>query len=149
MRMEYMVRLHFPSSNNIVEYEARINGLRIAVELGIRHLKIRGDSELVVDQVMKEKNCVDPKMAAYLGCTQVGGQVPWARASSCTAHLQQGRIRPRQHCIKLQAGATWRVHERPHAPSVRAEGEHPQEQEGSEVMETNQSPEQNLEDPDW
>ena len=30
-----MVRLYFPSSNNVVEYEALINGLRIANELGI------------------------------------------------------------------------------------------------------------------
>jgi hypothetical protein len=36
----------------------------ITVELGIKHLEIRGDSELVVGQVMKDKNCVDPKMAA-------------------------------------------------------------------------------------
>ena len=27
VRMRYMVRLHFPSSNNISEYEALINGL--------------------------------------------------------------------------------------------------------------------------
>jgi hypothetical protein len=40
-------------------------GLRIAVELGIKRLEIRGDSELVVGQVMKDKNCVDSKMAAY------------------------------------------------------------------------------------
>jgi ribonuclease HI len=65
VRIEYMVRLHFPASNNVAEYEALINGLRIAVKLGIRHLEIRGDSELVVDQVTKEKNYVDPKMAAY------------------------------------------------------------------------------------
>ena len=32
--MRYMVHIHFPS-NNVVEYEALINGLRIAVELGI------------------------------------------------------------------------------------------------------------------
>jgi ribonuclease HI len=65
MRMEYMVRLHFPASNNAAEYEALINGLRIAVELGIKRLEIRGDLEIVVDQVMKDKNCVDPKMAVY------------------------------------------------------------------------------------
>jgi ribonuclease HI len=65
VRMEYMVRLHFPASNNIAEYEALINGLRIAIELGIHRLEITGDSELLVDQVMKDKNCVDPKMAAY------------------------------------------------------------------------------------
>jgi ribonuclease HI len=65
VRMEYMVRLHFSASNNAAEYEALINSLRIAVELGIKHLEIRGDSELVVGQVMKDKNCIDPKMAAY------------------------------------------------------------------------------------
>ena len=35
IRMRYMVHLHFPSSNNTAEYEALINGLRIAIELGI------------------------------------------------------------------------------------------------------------------
>ena len=33
--MRYMVRIHFPSSNNVAEYEALINVLRIAIELGI------------------------------------------------------------------------------------------------------------------
>jgi ribonuclease HI len=63
--MRYAVRLHFSASNNAAEYEALINGLRIAVELGIKCLEIRGDSELVVGQVMKDKNCVEPRMAAY------------------------------------------------------------------------------------
>ena len=35
VRMRYMVRIHFPSSNNVAKYEALINGLRIAVELDI------------------------------------------------------------------------------------------------------------------
>ena len=42
--IRYMVHRHFPSSNNVAEYEALINGLRIAVELGIRRLDVRGDS---------------------------------------------------------------------------------------------------------
>jgi hypothetical protein len=44
MRMEYMVQLHFPASNNAAEYEALINSLRIVAELGIKCLEIRGDS---------------------------------------------------------------------------------------------------------
>ena len=36
VRMRYMVRIHFPFSNNVAEYEALINGLRITVELGIQ-----------------------------------------------------------------------------------------------------------------
>ena len=43
VRMRYMVHLYFPS-NNVAEYEALINGLRIAIELGIQYLDIRGDS---------------------------------------------------------------------------------------------------------
>ena len=35
VHMRYMVHLHFPSSNNVAEYEALINGLRIAIELGV------------------------------------------------------------------------------------------------------------------
>ena len=44
VRMRYMVRIHFPSSNNVDEYEALINGLCIAIKLGIRRLDVRGGS---------------------------------------------------------------------------------------------------------
>ena len=63
--IRYMVCLHFPSSNNVAEYEALINGLCIAIELGIRCLNVWGNSQLVVDQVMKESSCHDTKMATY------------------------------------------------------------------------------------
>ena len=33
-RLRYAIRLHFSASNNTAEYEALINGLRIAIELG-------------------------------------------------------------------------------------------------------------------
>ena len=49
----------------MAEYEALVNGLRITIELGIRHLDIRGDSQLVVNQVMKELSCRDAKTTAY------------------------------------------------------------------------------------
>ena len=32
-RLRYAIRLHFSASNNTAEYEALINGLRIAIEL--------------------------------------------------------------------------------------------------------------------
>jgi ribonuclease HI len=65
----YVLRLHFPASNNVAEYEALVNGLRIAIELGVRRLNTRGDSQLVIDQVMKNSHCRDPKMEAY--CDEV------------------------------------------------------------------------------
>ena len=64
-RLRYAIHLHFSASNNTVEYEALINGLRIAIELGAMWLYDRGDSQLVVDQVMKESSCKSPLMAAY------------------------------------------------------------------------------------
>ena len=63
--MRYVVHLHFPASNNMVEYEALLCGLRIAIELGIKRLNVRGDSQLITDQVMKEASCHDEKMEAY------------------------------------------------------------------------------------
>jgi hypothetical protein len=47
--LRYALRLHFPASNNVAEYEALVNGLRIAIELGVRRLDARGDSQLVID----------------------------------------------------------------------------------------------------
>jgi ribonuclease HI len=67
--LRYVLRLHFPASNNVAEYEALINGLRIAIELGVRRLDARGDSQLVIDQVMKNSHYRDPKMEAY--CDEV------------------------------------------------------------------------------
>jgi ribonuclease HI len=42
--VRYVLRLHFLVSNNVAEFEALVNGLRIAVELGIRRHDARGDS---------------------------------------------------------------------------------------------------------
>jgi ribonuclease HI/transposase InsO family protein len=67
--LRYVLRLHFPASNNVAEYEALVNGLRIAIELGVRCLDARGDSQLVIDQVMKNSHYRDPKMEAY--CDEV------------------------------------------------------------------------------
>jgi ribonuclease HI len=67
--LRYVLRLHFPASNNVAEYEALVNGLPIAIELGVWRLDARGDSQLVINQVMKNSHCRDPKMEAY--CDEV------------------------------------------------------------------------------
>jgi ribonuclease HI len=67
--LRYVLRLHFSASNNVAEYEALFNGLRITIELGVRRLDARGDSQLVIDQVMKNSHCRDSKMEAY--CDEV------------------------------------------------------------------------------
>jgi hypothetical protein len=40
VHIRYVIRIHFPASNNVAEYEALVTGLRIAVELGVRHLDV-------------------------------------------------------------------------------------------------------------
>jgi ribonuclease HI len=68
-RLRYVLHLHFPASNNVAEYEVLVNGLRIAIELGVRRLDARGDLQLVINQVMKNSHYHDPKMEAY--CDEV------------------------------------------------------------------------------
>jgi ribonuclease HI len=67
--LRYVLRLHLPASNNVAKYEALVNGVCIAIELGVRRLDARGDSQLVIDQVMKNSHYRDPKMEAY--CDEV------------------------------------------------------------------------------
>jgi len=57
VHMRYVIRIHFDASNNVAEYEALVNG--------VRRLNVRGDSQLVIDQVMKASSYHDPKMEAY------------------------------------------------------------------------------------
>src|SRR5213596_1977973 len=68
-RLKYILQIYFPASNNAAEYEALLHDLRIAISLGIRRLAIRGDFELVVNQVQKEYSCNSTKMSAY--CQEV------------------------------------------------------------------------------
>ena len=65
--LKYVLQMHFPreqATNNIAEYKGLLAGLRIAINLGIRKLIIRGDSQLVVRQVNKDYQ--SPLMEAYI-----------------------------------------------------------------------------------
>ena len=52
--MRYVLQIHFPATNNEAEYEALLYGMRMAISLGVRRLMVFGDSDLVINQVMKE-----------------------------------------------------------------------------------------------
>ena len=62
---KYILQLYFPASNNVAEYEALLLGLRVATSLGIKRVKILGDSLLVISQANKEWACNDVNMMAY------------------------------------------------------------------------------------
>ena len=51
IQLEYALQFTFPLTNNEAEYEAMITGLKLAKELGIAHLLVKGDSKLVIEQV--------------------------------------------------------------------------------------------------
>jgi ribonuclease HI len=67
--LRYVVQLRFQASNNVVEFKALVIGLCIIIELGLQRLHVRGGSQLVIGQAMKESECRDPNMAAY--CREV------------------------------------------------------------------------------
>jgi ribonuclease HI len=150
VRMEYMVRLHFPTSNNTSEYEALINGLQIAGELEIKRLEIKGDSELVVGQVMKDKNCVDLKMATYC---QVVRDLEGKFHGLELHHVLRDYNKAADVLAKAASSRSPVPHgvftSNQHQPFVRDEGEKPPEEPGPEVMVIDEPPEVNLEDPDW
>jgi ribonuclease HI len=68
-KLHYVLRLHFPTSNNTAEYEAALHGLCIAVELGVKCLQVCSDSTLVINQLNKDWNYTNEKMDAY--CTAI------------------------------------------------------------------------------
>ena len=53
-KLWYVLRIHFPASNNATEYEACLHGLRIAIELGVKRLMVYRDSALVINQLNKD-----------------------------------------------------------------------------------------------
>jgi ribonuclease HI len=57
--------MHFPTSNNVAEYETLFHGIRIATTLGIYRLRVLKDSLLIVNQANKEWSCLDIKMMMY------------------------------------------------------------------------------------
>ena len=54
-----------PATNNIVEYEACILGLEIALELDIRQMEVFGDSNLVLRQIQGDWKTRDVKLRPY------------------------------------------------------------------------------------
>lgn len=58
-------RLEFDCTNNIIEYEALIQGLRKAIDLGFKDLKVYGDSEIIVKQVRNLIHCVSNRLTKY------------------------------------------------------------------------------------
>lgn len=64
--LEYDIRFRFKATNNEAEYEALVNELKIAHKLRARGVKVWSDSKLIVDQVLREYEVREERMAEYL-----------------------------------------------------------------------------------
>jgi ribonuclease HI len=65
-KLKYVLRMSFPhASNNEAEYEAMLHGMRMAKDCGATRLRIFGDSNLVVQQVMNSYDALNDTMNAY------------------------------------------------------------------------------------
>jgi len=58
-------KLEFPCLNNTTEFEAYLTGLATTLEMGIKHLKVIGDSNLVVCQAKGSFSLKEPSLALY------------------------------------------------------------------------------------
>ena len=63
-------KFDFPCSNNVAEYEAYLAGLAIAYEMGIKHLRVIGNSNLMVCQARGEFSLKEPSLAPYRALAQ-------------------------------------------------------------------------------
>ena len=68
--LKYGVQLRFPATNNEVEYEGILMGLRLGKALGVKNLLIRSDSKLVVEQIKGEYEAKEERMQKYLRLTR-------------------------------------------------------------------------------
>jgi ribonuclease HI len=61
----YSYRLEYHCTNNIVEYEALILGLNLAIDKGVTHLRVIGDSDLIVSQVLLDFATKNERLKRY------------------------------------------------------------------------------------
>jgi ribonuclease HI len=65
-KLKYVLRMSIPqASNNEAEYEALLHGMKMAKACGATRLKIFGDSNFIVQQVMNMCDTISDNMTAY------------------------------------------------------------------------------------
>jgi ribonuclease HI len=61
----YSYRLEYHCTNNITEYKALILGLNLAIDKGVTHLRVIGDLDLIVSQVLLDFVAKNEKLKKY------------------------------------------------------------------------------------
>jgi ribonuclease HI len=66
MYYEFATRLEFTGTNNQAEYEGLLHGLELLKEMGVKGVEALGDSNLVIQQIKGECQCLDGTLNEYL-----------------------------------------------------------------------------------
>ena len=61
--MTLSFKLEFPYSNNMAEYKAYLTGLATTLEMRVKHLRVLGDSNLVVCRAKGSFSLKEPSLA--------------------------------------------------------------------------------------
>lgn len=67
--MKYGVQLQFPVTNNKVEYETILTGLRVVKALEAKVALLKSNSKLVIGQINEEFKAKEKRMQRYLKLT--------------------------------------------------------------------------------
>ena len=71
-KIECMIRLNFPTTNNEAKYETLVAGLDLAKAAGAENMIIHCDSQVITSQINGDFECRSEKMKKYL--KEVKGQ---------------------------------------------------------------------------
>jgi ribonuclease HI len=63
--LKFAYRLEFDATNNVAEYEALLLGLKICRDRGTKCLNIKGDSNLVIQQLKNKFACRSERLKGY------------------------------------------------------------------------------------
>ena len=122
IRLEHSFRLGFKASNDEVEYEALIVGLKTAFDLGAQNVEVYSDSRLVVNQVQGSFEARDSQMKEYLKVTK---QIMEKFSTTSVTQVAGGKNRHANSFAMLASAMTedipWQVKvELISEPSIRA-----------------------------
>jgi ribonuclease HI len=104
-KLKYVLRMSFPqASNNEDEYEALLHGMKMAKACGATQLKIFGDSNLVVQQVMNRCDAISNNMMAYKNLYYyLEGNFQWVRSFTHQQCQQRGSRQSSKHRVPMPA----------------------------------------------
>ena len=65
-KIQCMIRLDFPTTNNEAEYEALVAGIDLAKAVGAENIVVHYDSQVVTSQINDDYECKNDRMKRYL-----------------------------------------------------------------------------------